>query len=313
MTQSTQAMQKKEQDKKALVAAQARVQKRVQLSAALLERMGISSAAYERFALNALINNEDLAKCSFESMDQAILASIESGLLPDGREAVIVPMKSQATLIPMIDGRLKLARSATPGIAIRVREVFSDDYFEHEEGLKPTLNHRPNPNAVQSPENLVAVYAIAKVPGADEPEWEVFYRARIDRYEKRSLRKSGWPREDWIEFAKKACLGQLLKRLPKKVGAPELPNGIDPDAYEGVTVTSQATAEPLQQTRTETLPAADPPKRRTRRAKPKAESAPAPELQQEAAPAKQEAPDSVPTGEQPPLQTDADYHGESPF
>ena len=155
----------------------------------------------------------------------ALVYCIQAGLLPDGKQAAIVPFNLKgvktATLLPMMEGKLHLARRATPGLSLRVRVVYKDDEFEYSEGLKPVLNHTINPNADRRDNNVMAAYAVAVLPGASEPEFEVFYRADIDRYRSFSRSKDGGP---WVthfaEMAKKAVLGQLLKRLPKAVGAP---------------------------------------------------------------------------------------------
>ena len=81
------------------------------------------------------------------------------------------------------------------------------------------MEHRPNPGADKRDENVIAAYAVAHIPGATEPEFEVFDRATILRYQGYSRGGRIWETH-FVEMAKKAVLGQLLKRLPKAVGAP---------------------------------------------------------------------------------------------
>ena len=77
----------------------ARIEKRITCSADLIERMGITPAQFERVALNALATNPALANCTPQSLDLAVLRCAEIGLLPDGRQAAIIPYKTTATLI----------------------------------------------------------------------------------------------------------------------------------------------------------------------------------------------------------------------
>ena len=127
------------------------IEKRVKASESLLERMGITPEAYERVVLNALIRNPNLADCDRSSLDIAVADCIQAGLLPDGKQCAIVPFKlngvQTATVIPMIEGRLMLARRATKGLSIRVRVVYQDDEWDYSEGLHVTLEHKPNPLA----------------------------------------------------------------------------------------------------------------------------------------------------------------------
>ena len=76
------------------LAVKGTVEKRVQDSKALLERMGITPEAYERVVLNALIRNPALQDCDRTSLDIAVADCIQAGLLPDGKQCAIVPFKA---------------------------------------------------------------------------------------------------------------------------------------------------------------------------------------------------------------------------
>ena len=183
------------------------IQDRVIDSAKMIRALGVEPAVFETCALNALVSNPRIAQCTPDSLDRAILKCAQLGLVPDGREAVIVPFKSEATLIPMIEGRLKLARAATPSLSIRVRAVFAADEWEYCEGLVPVLNHVPSDHAgVRTADKLVAVYALASIRDGDVVEFEVLFRGDVDRYRARSLvrdqSKGPWA-GDYVEMAKK--------------------------------------------------------------------------------------------------------------
>ena len=163
------------------------IERRVEMSAALLERMGMTVEQFQRVALNALLQVPALAECTNESIDKAVMECIQSGLLPDGKQAVIVPFNDRqrgkiATLIPMIEGRIMLAKRGTPGLALRVRVVYRGDEWEYSEGLRPVINHVPSPTAERTKENVIAAYAVAHTPGSTEPDFEVMLRADLDRY-----------------------------------------------------------------------------------------------------------------------------------
>ena len=210
------------------VALQDVIARRVAHSAPLIERMGVAPEVFERTLLNAIVSQPDLAECDPRSVERAIIQAVGAGLMPDGREAVIIPFRDRkagtvaATLIPMIEGQIKLARRATPGLVLRTRVVFEGDEWEHSEGLVPTIRHVPAESADRRDERIRAVYAVAIVPGAASPEWEVMYRETIERYRARGADRGPW-RSDWGEMARKTVLRQLLKRLPRTPDAPPAP------------------------------------------------------------------------------------------
>lgn len=208
------------------------VQRRVEMSKSLLERMGMTVEQYERVALNALVVNPGLADCDPKSLDVAVMHCIQAGLLPDGKQAAIVPYNGKATLVPMIEGRLQLGRRATPGMSLRVRLVYQEDDWEYEEGLHPVLKHKVNPTGNRTDQQIIAAYAVATFPYGGGTDFEVHQRGDIDRYRGYSRSKSGPWQTHYGEMAKKAVLGQLLKRLPKAVGAPPEP----PAYFEGAEI-----------------------------------------------------------------------------
>ncbi len=194
----------------------------------ILDALGITPEVFARVAVNSLLANPMIAECDPPELKRAVMNSIELGLLPDGRQAAILPFKKKgggvgATLVPMIEGRILLARRACPGIVLRVRAVFREDIWSYSDGLIPAIKHEPNPEASRTDDDLIAVYAIAHQPKAPAPEFEVMFSGDITRYRAKSRAgskgKGPWA-TDYIEMAKKTVMGQLLKRLPKVAGEP---------------------------------------------------------------------------------------------
>ena len=198
-----------------------RVEYVVGLNEALLERSGYSVEAYCRVVLNAMVQTPQVSECDVGSLQQALLDAMNAGLVPDGRESAIVPYKSKAQLIIMIEGRLKLAQQATKGLVVRSMAVYDGDKWEYSEGLRPRLDHAPNPGTSNAPEDLIYVYATAQMPGALEPQFDVMSRATVDRYRAYSASPARGPwATHFEEMAKNAVLKRLLKRLPKSSRAP---------------------------------------------------------------------------------------------
>ena len=200
---------------------QGKLAKRIELSAALLERMGISTEAYERVVLNALIRNPDLQRVDSSSMDVAVADCIQAGLIPDGKQAAIIPMAGKAVFWPMMEGRVSLARRGTPGLSVVTEVVYEDDEFRVIGGSKRELIHEPKLNADKRDEKVVAVYAMVQVPGG-QWEWEVFDRSDIARYRACSRSDNVW-KSNFVEMAKARPIGapaQTSTQRPSRTRTP---------------------------------------------------------------------------------------------
>lgn len=228
----------------ALQMCRQRVEDRVENSQEMLKAMGVPKEIYQRVVLNALILAPEIADCTSQSLDAAIMKSINARLLPDGKEAAIVPFNSDAgkiaTLIPMIDGQVKLAHMANPGLSLRAKVVYRDDIWEYAEGLYPRLDHTPSEVGSRADADVIAAYAIAKLPGGADPMFEVMWRVDIDRHKafSRSRKRSSWD-SHYPEMALKTVQKKLLRRLrqPSVFSPADYPNrdteSIEMEGYDG--------------------------------------------------------------------------------
>ena len=214
------AIQKREQ----VDVITAKIERRVNLSEAMLRAMGVEPELFLRVALNALVMNPTIGECTPDSVDKAILNTINAKLMPDGKESAIVPFNSSqgkiATFIPMIGGQVKLAYSATPGLTLRVRLVYAGDAWEYSEGMYAILKHTPSPTATHRDEDIIAGYAVANFPRSTVPMYEVMMRGDFDRhkaYSRASGQDSPW-NKFYGQMCSKTVLRQLVKLLPQPAG-----------------------------------------------------------------------------------------------
>jgi recombination protein RecT len=87
----------------------------------------------ERFiavAQTALVNAPALANLERNSLYQAFIQSAQDGLLPDGREAAIVPFGGKARYMPMVAGICKKARNSGEIGTIDSQVVYEKDTYE---------------------------------------------------------------------------------------------------------------------------------------------------------------------------------------
>ena len=222
-----------------------RIEYIVTLNSALLERSGYSQEAYSRVVLNAMVKTPQIADCDTGSLTKALLDAMNAGLVPDGREAAIVPLKGKAKLWVMVDGRQKLAMQASPNLSLRTKAVYAGDEWEYEEGLDEKLRHVPSPTASQAPEHLIYAYAIGRVSMLSERVFVVLSRAQIDRRKAWSASPNRGPWVDkFEEMALTAARKALFKLLPTSSLAPvESPEFDRLDALEDATTLGGETVD----------------------------------------------------------------------
>ena len=193
------------------------INRRVELSADLVREMGMSVEAYQRSALNALVRTPELADCTPESVDRALLDTIEAGLTPDGVHAAIATFRDRkrgvltAQLMVMAEGRVLLARRAVQGLSVQARVVYREDEWDYAEGLDERLHHVPAQDGDRSDAAVIAAYAIARYPGGGT-EWVWLWRSDIERY--RAIGRSPAWDSDYAAMARKTAILRL--RLPRR-------------------------------------------------------------------------------------------------
>ena len=186
----------------------------------MLKQIGLAPEAFARVALNAALTNPDILNCDIRSLRKAILLCAQRGIMPDGESAALVPFNGKAQLIMGYKGMCDLARRAIKGLVIRANVVTKDDEWEHEEGLTEILRHVPLRGENRPTEkNVIAAYALARIPGNPAPEFVVLYKPELDYIRKTytSAKSKAWA-EEYAEQAKKTALRRLLKTLPIRSG-----------------------------------------------------------------------------------------------
>lgn len=189
----------------------------------------ISPDAVIRAFMTSAQINPDLQACSFTSLWLAIMRACRDGLLPDGREGAIVPYKTSAQWIPMVQGLLKRFRQSGECRWITADVVRQGEEFERyisQDGER--FKHVPGDDD-KAP--VVKVYAAALTRSGG------FHCAVLSMNEINKIRNmSRATREDspwrqWPEeMMKKSALRRLSKMLPSGHGIiadDDLPGAVD--------------------------------------------------------------------------------------
>jgi recombination protein RecT len=119
-----------------------------------------------RVVLTAAQLNNDLLACDRSSLFNAALRCAQDGLLPDGREAALVPFKTKVQYLPMYQGLLKKFRNSGQFKWVTTDIVYEGDEWQHwtdENG--PHFKHIPSYDHTDKKKRLVYAAAGTKDGG----------------------------------------------------------------------------------------------------------------------------------------------------
>lgn len=176
----------------------------------------VGAAQFVRVALNQLVKNPALCECTRESIFGCLLDCASTGLLPDGRNAHLIPFRNrkkgivECVLILDYKGLVTLAQRHGGVRWMRASEVCEQDEFEFDRGR--VTFHRIN---FRKPRGKpYAYYSTACMQ--DGSEWsEVMTVEEIDKVRRRSRAGNDGP---WVtdpgEMSKKTVARRQCKWLP---------------------------------------------------------------------------------------------------
>lgn len=175
---------------------------------------------FTRVVLTAVQQNAKLTEKreALPSLYQACVKCASDGLLPDGREAALVPFNTkvngqwvtQVQYMPMIGGITK--RLAMSGITVESHVVYENDVFEQEFGDNPRIIHRP-PKLGEKRGEIVGAYSIARLPDGTLKR-EVMDIEQIEAVRNASRAKDGGPWSSWYgEMARKTVTRRNVKGI----------------------------------------------------------------------------------------------------
>jgi recombination protein RecT len=238
---------------------------------------------FEKFqaCLNMAIRRDPkLLECHGPSLIRAAIMSAYDGLLPDGREAVIVyrsmsykepngqwarGKRLEASYMPMAFGLRKKIVEAGAARHIKAVCVYQNDHFEWEEGLNERLEHKPfladesdiktpqadGPDQAPPPDPrgaLIAVYSIAILPDGDKV-FEVMPRREVMKVKAKAQTKDVWEGPFEAEMWRKSVLRRHAKALPSARPIRDAEAQIMFPEFSGAALPAPAGSRPAMPTR----------------------------------------------------------------
>jgi recombination protein RecT len=196
----------------------------------------IKAETFVRVCLTALTRTPKLMECTQESLFKCMMDLASNGLMPDGRNAHLIPFKNHKTnqiecqLIIDYKGLVELVRRSGEVSNIHCDKVCENDLFEVNAGK--LIEHRINYKASRG--NPYAYYCIMDMKDGSQ-KLEVMTKDEVESIRKRSKASGSGPWvSDFDEMAKKT----VFRRASKWVSlSPEIRNVIDIDdkQYKNIT------------------------------------------------------------------------------
>lgn len=193
-----------------------------------------------KIVLLATQKNQDLLKCSTQSIAQCLMQGAELGLELGGAlgQAYLVPYKTKdgsytAQFIIGYRGLIQLARNSGSLESIAAHVVYRSDPFKVNLAEEEVIHDLDLSATDRKDGDIVAAYAIARFfppPGRDKgaKQIEVMTRAQIDAIRNRSRAGNFGPWvTDYAEMARKTVVRRLCKYLPL---SPEIVRALEADS-----------------------------------------------------------------------------------
>lgn len=172
----------------------------------------VTAEKFIRTVLTACRREPRLIGADRASFFTACLQAAQDGLLPDGREAVLVIYKGRAQYQSMIAGLRKKVRNSGEIATWDAHVVHENDEFYYELGDEPQIIHRPT---LDNPGRPVAVYSIATMKDGGFKSRDVMSASDVERVRSFSNAPDSpaWTKH-WEEMAKKTICRRHSKVLP---------------------------------------------------------------------------------------------------
>lgn len=238
----------------------------------------VTPEKFRRVVVTAVIQDKKLFAADRNSLFLAAQKCASDGLLPDGREAVLLPFntkvketqpdgtirdvwKDLVTYVPMIAGIRQRMRNTGMVASAEAYVVHRNDKFFQKFGSDPQIVHEPPPLGTPRGDP-VGAYAIIRLTSGEVIQ-EVMDKDEIERIRNFSKAKGGpaWTGH-WGEMARKTVLRRAAKSAPTSAEMltllqrddeePAGPMMVDAEALEpepprAAAITHQSAAEPDQE------------------------------------------------------------------
>lgn len=178
----------------------------------------ITPEQFQRVTLTAIQQNPKLLNVERRSLFNALMKAAQDGLLPDGRDAVLVVYRDKnrgeiAQYQPMVGGIRRLVQQSGEIVRFEQYVVYEHDTWDFELGDRAQIMHRPKLTGPRG--KPIIVYSIAEHRGGSLSR-EVMTVDEVERARASSPAPDSpaW-RNWWSEMARKTVAKRHAKVLPR--------------------------------------------------------------------------------------------------
>lgn len=190
----------------------------------------VTPEKFVRVIVTAIQNNPKLLEANRQSLYSATMKCATDGLIPDGREAALVPFKDTVNYLPMVGGLMKKARNSGEISTIDAQVVCQNDKYDAWIDEKGQHFRHEKARGERGPAFVTYAYAITKDGG--------FFFEEIDEEQMKAIENSSrakdgpWNGPFRDEMKRKSAIRRLAKyRLPSSADLDEVVRR-DDDMYE---------------------------------------------------------------------------------
>jgi recombination protein RecT len=193
----------------------------------------IPAERFTRVLMTAIQNNPKLLNCRRQSLFNAMMKAAQDGLLPDGREGVIVPFgdsddsvpggkaSDTASWIPMVTGIRKKARNSGEISDWYCEVVHEGDDFDFQLGDDPHIRHKPSLNG-GTERKIICAYSICRFKDGTVAR-EVMSIGEVEDIRNHYSRAKKGPWSDPVAY------GEMVKKTVARRHSKQLPMSTDLD------------------------------------------------------------------------------------
>lgn len=177
---------------------------------------GISFARFRSVIIMAIRRTPKLVECERTSLINACIYAAHDGLLPDGRDAVILPVYNtlnkcwEASYRSMVAGLIRQIISSGAATKIQPFVVYRGEEFEIFGGSDARIHHRIEPDG-QRRGDPIGIYAVAGLKVGDST-FQYMTVEQIEEVRKIAQTQKVWEKH-WEEMGIKTVIRRLRKRL----------------------------------------------------------------------------------------------------
>lgn len=202
----------------------------------------IKPEKFAQVAITAIQLKPSLLELNRQSLYTSLTQCAADGLIPDGREAAIVPFKGQAKYMPMVQGITKKARNSGEISSIDALVVYANDQYESWVDEKGQHFMHKKAKGERGAAILTYAYAITKDGGFFFEEISEEQMYAIEQCSKAN--DSPWKGPFRDEMKRKSALRRLCKyRLPSSSDL-EKTLSADDDIYDLSNTPAEEKTEP---------------------------------------------------------------------